>query len=62
MTGLFEPVTAVLVIPALAAALLVALPGYRLAASLNVIATFLTFLAAVAVLRPAAADPVSAGG
>ena len=47
MTGLFEPLTAVLAIPALAAALLVALPGYRLTATLNVIATFLTFLAAV---------------
>src|SRR5207247_2375907 len=34
-------------ISALAAALLVALPGYRLTATLNVIATFLTFLAAV---------------
>src|SRR6266403_3839320 len=43
----FESVTAVLAIPALAAALLVALPGYRLTATLNVIATFLTFLAAV---------------
>ena len=32
------PVTAVLVIPALAAALLVALPGYRLTAMLNVLA------------------------
>src|SRR5262249_294415 len=48
MTGLFEPVIAVLAIPALAAALLVALPGYRLTAALNVIATFLTFPAAVA--------------
>ena len=47
MTGLFEPVTAVLAIPALAAALLAALPAYRLTATLNVIATFLTFLAAV---------------
>ena len=41
------PVTAVLVIPALAAALLVALPGYRLTAVLNVLAALLTFLAAV---------------
>jgi hydrogenase-4 component F len=48
MTGLFEPVTAVLAIPALAAALLAAMPGYRLTATLNVIATLLTFLAAVA--------------
>ncbi len=41
------PVTAVLVIPALAAALLVALPEYRLTAMLNVLAALLTFLAAV---------------
>ena len=47
MTEVFEPVTAVLGIPAVAAALLVALPGYRLTATLNVLATFLTFLAAV---------------
>src|SRR5213082_2299136 len=47
MTEALQPVTAVLVIPALAAALLVVLPGYRLAAMLNVVATLLTFLAAV---------------
>ncbi len=47
MMGLFEPVTAVLVIPALAAALFVLLPGYRLTATLNVLAALLTFLAAV---------------
>jgi len=47
MTGLFEPVTAVLVIPALAAALFVLLPGYRLTATLNVLAALLTFLATV---------------
>jgi hydrogenase-4 component F len=47
MTGAFDAVSAVLLIPALAAALLVALPGYRLSATLNVIATFLTLLAAV---------------
>ncbi len=45
---MFEPVIAVLVIPAAAAALLVALPGYRLPAALNVLAAFLTLLAAVA--------------
>ena len=43
----FEPAAAVLGIPAVAAALLVMLPGYRLTATLNVTATFLTFLAAV---------------
>ncbi len=47
MTGAFDAVSAVLLIPALAAALLVALPGYRLSATLNVIAAFLTLLAAV---------------
>ena len=47
MTEALGPVTAVLVIPALAAALLVALPGYRLTAMLNVLAALLTFLAAV---------------
>ena len=43
----FDATIAVLIIPALAAALLVVLPGYRLSATFNVIATFLTFLAAV---------------
>src|SRR5437588_7883702 len=47
MTEALQPVTAVLVIPALAAALLVVLPGYRLAAMFNVLAALLTFLAAV---------------
>ena len=43
----FDAVTAVLVIPALAAAVLAALPGYRVTATLNVIAALLTFVAAV---------------
>src|SRR5258706_5590556 len=47
MMALFEPVTAVLAIPALAAALLVALPGYRVTARLNVLATFATFVVAL---------------
>ncbi len=42
----FEAVTAVLVIPIVAAAVLAALPGYRAAARINVLASFLTFLAA----------------
>jgi len=46
----FEPITAVLVIPAIAAALLAVLPGYRLTARLNVLATLLTFLAALALI------------
>jgi hydrogenase-4 component F len=40
-------VTAVLAIPAIAAALLALLPGYWLSARLNVLATLLTFLAAL---------------
>ena len=47
MTVYFDAVAAVLLIPALAAALLVALPGYRLTAAFNVFATFLIFLSAV---------------
>jgi hydrogenase-4 component F len=43
----FQPETAVLVIPVVAAAILVALPGYKVAARLNVLASFLTLLAAL---------------
>jgi hydrogenase-4 component F len=43
----FEPITAVLAIPLIAAAVLAVLPGYRLTARFNVLATLLTFLAAV---------------
>ncbi len=42
-----DAVTAVLVIPILAAALLALLPGYRMPARLNVFASLLTFLAAL---------------
>ena len=42
----FSAVTAVLAIPAIAAAVLALLPSYRVSARLNVLATFLTFLAA----------------
>ena len=50
-----QPLTAVLVIPAVAAALLALLPGYWVAARLNVLAAFATLLAAVSLLaeRPA---------
>lgn len=53
----FEPVTAILAIPGVSAFLLAALPGYRLTARLNVLATFLTFLAALSLFieRPATA-------
>jgi hydrogenase-4 component F len=48
MTGAgFNAVYAVLLIPAIAAALLALAPGYRLGARVNVLAALLTFLAAV---------------
>jgi hydrogenase-4 component F len=52
----FDAVIAVLVIPAVAAALLAALPGYRITARLNVLATLLTLLAALSLFveRPPA--------
>jgi len=46
----FDALTAVLVIPAAAAMLLVLLPGYWLSARLNVLASFLTLLAALSLL------------
>src|SRR5881398_1223808 len=51
----FDAVTAVLVIPALAAALLAVLPGYWLTARFNVLAALATFLVALSLLftRPA---------
>ncbi len=50
-----DALDAVLLIPLAAAALLVALPGYRASARLNVFASFLTFIAAVSMFfgRPA---------
>src|SRR5215469_6413909 len=51
-----EPLTAVLAIPAITAAVLALLPSYWVAARLNVLATFLTLIAAVLLLfdRPPA--------
>jgi len=46
----FDPLLAILVIPAVAAALLALLPDYRLTATLNVFATLLTLLVAAALL------------
>ena len=46
MSGSFDAMIAVLVTPALAAAVLAILPGYWLSARLNVVATLVTFLAA----------------
>ena len=43
----FDPVVAVLLIPIVSAALLAALPGYRLTARLNVVASLSTFLSAL---------------
>src|ERR1700693_4653069 len=43
----YEPVAAVLLIPIGSAALLAALPGYRLTARLNVVASLATFLSAL---------------
>jgi len=52
----FDALSGVLGIPAVAAALLAALPGYRATARLNVVATTLTFLCALSLFfrRPAA--------
>jgi len=43
----FDPVAAVLLIPIVSAALLAVLPGYRLTARLNVVASLLTFVSAL---------------
>jgi len=52
----FDAVTAVIVIPAAAAALLAFLPAYRISARLNVVASLMTFFAALSLLggRPEA--------
>src|SRR5471030_2689745 len=49
-TASFDAVTAVLLIPIGSAALLAVLPGYRLTARLNVVASLLTFLSALSLL------------
>ena len=55
--GHFEAVVAVLLIPLCAAALLAVLPGYRLAARINVAATFLSLVAALSLLFRAPGAP-----
>ena len=50
MTGPFAATLAVLFIPALAAAVLMILPGYRLGARINVLAALATFLAAASLV------------
>jgi hydrogenase-4 component F len=54
MIGPYDALSAVLLIPVVAAALLAALPGYRLPSRLNVVAAFMTFLAALSLffVRP----------
>jgi hydrogenase-4 component F len=47
MNGILDGTTMVLAIPAFAAAVLAVLPGYRLSARLNMVASFLTLLSAV---------------
>ena len=46
----FNPIEAVLLIPIGSAALLAVLPGYRLTARLNVVASLATFLSALSLL------------
>src|SRR5665213_2348806 len=55
----FDAVRAVLIIPAIAAGLLAVLPGYRLTSRLNVVASFLTLLAAVSLFFLARPEPGS---
>ncbi len=47
ITPAFDALSVILLIPVVAAALLALLPGYRLAARLNVLATFLTLASAL---------------
>ncbi|HHY49055.1 MAG TPA: hydrogenase 4 subunit F [Alphaproteobacteria bacterium] len=53
----FAAVASVLVIPAVAAGLLAALPGYRVTSRLNVVASLLTLLAAAALLLVGRPEP-----
>ena len=50
MSAMIDPVMLVLIVPAVAAAILALLPGYRLAARINVLASLLTFLSALGLL------------
>ena len=54
----FDALTALLIIPAVSAAVLALLPGYRLTAGLNVVAALATFLTSLSlfVVEPAAGD------
>src|SRR3954464_8958908 len=53
----FNPVTAVLLIPICSAALLAVMPGYRLTARLNVVASLATFLSALSLFLIARPEP-----
>ncbi|MEX2649348.1 MAG: hydrogenase 4 subunit F [Alphaproteobacteria bacterium] len=57
MTGAYDAALAVLLIPLGTAALLVLLPGYRVTARLNVMASFLTCLAALSFFFVGRPDP-----
>ena len=53
---MIDPFSGILLIPALSAALLAALPGYRLTSRINVVATLLTFMTALSLFW---VEPVS---
>src|SRR3954454_7381733 len=55
----FNPVAAVLLIPICAAALLAILPGYRITARLNVVASLLAFLSALSLFLIEPAQPTT---
>jgi hydrogenase-4 component F len=50
VTALPDPISAILLIPAVSGALLASLPGYRLTARLNIAAAFLTFVTCLSLL------------
>ena len=57
MNAASDAVAWILLIPICAAAVLAALPGYRLTAGLNIVASFSTFLAALSLLVVARPQP-----
>ncbi len=64
MTGLFaSPVEAIVIIPAVSAAILAVIPSYKLSSRLNMFSCFATLAAALSLLvgEPARAGGVSAG-
>ena len=53
----FNAVTAILVVPVIGAALLALLPGYKLTSRLNVVASLITFLAALSLFVTKRPEP-----